>query len=216
MLSLKYKIIIFFICFFCSLFLFGFFNFLIKHEAKADLNNEYFLDVDYAKVKNILMKSDILEEIVEAEHGELVSKEWSNLTVSFNKIFKNGIDLEGDLEFVVSKKDENLGDVILKFKQKINISKFNCIFKTSLKEPCGYLKNIKTQIQIVPFNQDKTKIITNVNIDYERIIPKYMIEYVDEKVNNAAKKILENNQKIITEKIKKYYNKKLINIPLFD
>jgi len=215
MLSLKYKIASFCFVFFCSLFLFGFFNFFINHKSEANLNHEYFLDVNYAKVKSILMRSDILEEIVEAEHGELISKNWSQLTVSFDKIFKNGIDLKGDLEFSVSKKDENLGEIVLNFNQEFNISKFNCIFKTNLKKSCGYLKNIQTHIEIIPFNQDKTKVVISVIIDYERIIPKYMIEDLDNKVNNSAKKIIENNEKVINEKINKYADKKIIMIPLF-
>ncbi len=205
----KFQLVFLVAAFFIALGIFGFGKFVQNHVWETIQNHEYVLDCDFPKVKTIMIRADALEAVVAQEHGEILNKEWHRLILSGDKPLRSGIDVDGRFDFSVSKKDPELGHLVLNFSQTIHIGKNKIESVTKLIEPIGHIKDIRTTMEIYPQDQ-KTRVKTSAFLQYERKIPTYMIESIQKKLDESARKSLINNEQAITQLIKQYADKRMI------
>jgi hypothetical protein len=189
----------------------AYFN-IVKHASRASKSNTYTIDLKFERVKKILSKTDTLEAIVEAQHGKLIDRKWHSLNISSEKL-RSGWEVNGTAEFVVLTNHPETGQLRLRFAQRINITKTSLRSETVLMEPCGHIKGIATVLEMVPNGEQQTKVSVQSQIVYERKLPKQYVGYMDQRVNEAADKMLVKNQEVLTSHIEKYRDKKFI-IPL--
>lgn len=216
-MSTKLKIIIGFIVFFIALLFFSFNLFVKNYTFKSKNKNSYILDCSFKKVKMIMLRANVLEQIIAAEQGKIVEKKWDKFELSSIRIFRDGIDLKGKGNFIVSKKDPYMGDILLDFYQEIDINKYSIESITKLQKPCSYIKDIKTNMQVSAKNDNETLIDYSVSVVYERTIPVTMYKDVQKKVDESVRESLNNNQKIITKIIEEHKDQDiLIPIPLMN
>lgn len=205
----KYKIFSLLLVFVAAFIFFGFKLLVVKHVSEVRLENSYILESEFSKVKSVMVRNDVLEEIVEHEQGEIVDRKWNKFIISGNRPFREGVDVDGSGNFVVSKNDPETGKVLLKFKQQISLTKSQILSKTNLVEPSEYIKNIETTTEMKP-SDNQTLVNVKIYIKYERFLPKNMIKSVDKKVQDAANKTLENNKEVITNLVNKYADKRFV------
>jgi hypothetical protein len=205
----KIKITFLLIAFFIALGIFGFGKFVENHTWKSLQSGEYTLDCDFSKVRNIMVRADALEAVVAQEHGVILKKEWKSLIVSGERPLRFGLDFDGQFDFSVSKKDSEIGQIVLRFSQTIHITRNKIESITQLIEPVGYIKDICTKMEMKPQNE-KTHVNNSSFIEYERKVPKYMIESIQKKLDESNKRSLINNERAITDLIKRYIDKNII------
>lgn len=184
----------------------------INYTAETNQEISYVLSVEYQQAKKVMALTDILEEIVSSEQGEIVSKEWKKMIISGNRPLRDGINIDATCELIISKKDPNLGDIKLKLKQDTQVDNKQVNSVVDLIEPAGHLKNLKTTMKMEPQGND-TIIKTNIYMKYSRLIPRFMIEEVNKKINDSAINTLNANKDVITNVISKYGKEKII-IPI--
>jgi hypothetical protein len=211
-MSNKLKITIGIFVFFIALIFFSFNFFIKKHTFESKKSNKYILNYPFKNVKMIMLRTNVLEKIIAAEQGEIVEKKWDNFTLSSARIFRDGIELKGNGNFVISKKDPYMGDMLLDFYQDVDIKKYFIKCFTKLKKSCSYIKDIETNT-IIKEDNDQTLFEFDISIKYERNVPVMMIKDIQEKIDNVVEKSLEKNQEIITKILKEYKDKNII-IPL--
>jgi hypothetical protein len=198
------------IAIFLFVFVFSSFNiFLEKHTFNVNQQNEYVLDCEFEKVKKILVRTDVLEEIISYEQGRLLDKKWNKLVFSSNRPLIDGIDIDARCEFLVLKNDHYLGDLKLRFKQDTHIDKSKIVSRTELMEPVGFMKKLQTEM-LVSKKEKQTQFFVKNSIQYERTVPKKMVKEIYNNIENSLKTMLGNNQKVITDLVSKYSNKSFI------
>ena len=198
------------------LFASGFFaykNIMINRVFESSQEIQYVIDNDFLKVKKVLMRTNVLEEIVSKEHGKIIDKSWNDFIVSSKRLFVDGVDIDGSGNFIVEKNDLHDGFVQLKFEQKIHASKDSIVSNVTLAEPCGHFKNIKTELTIVPLGNKKTLATNKIYLKYERLVPKNMVANIENILKKSVADSLQNNKDVILDLIKKHVDKQFI-IPL--
>ena len=213
---LKIKIIVLFIVFAIALAVFSFYNlFTVINVSEFTLVDSYSLPFDFAKVKMVLVRNDVMEEIISHEHGEIVEKKWNKFVISGDRPFRDGVDIDGSGDFLISKQEPDVGKLLLKFKQQISLTKSSINSVVKLIEPVGYIKAIETAMEVCP-QEKETLVKTRIYIRYERLIPKNMIELVNKKVKESAFQTLATNKEVVASLVKKYADKKFVfPVPLF-
>lgn len=192
---------------------FGFKYLVVLHVSESNVEDSYVLNTEFPKVKILMIKNDVLEKIVEQEQGEIVGRKWNSFIFSGNRPLRDGVDIYGSGDFVVLKQDAEAGQLLLKFKQQIHVTKNNIKCLTKLVEPCGFIKNVETSTEMVSQGK-QTLVNVKIYLKYERKVPKNMLKVVDAKVKEAAIKTLENNKAVIKETVEKYGNKNfMIPVP---
>lgn len=213
---LKIKIIVLLLVFAIALAAFSFYNFFtVINVSEFTLVDSYSLPFDFAKVKMVLVRNDVMEEIISHEHGEIVEKKWNKFVISGDRPFRDGVDIDGSGDFLISKQEPDVGKLLLKFKQQISLTKSSINSVVKLIEPVGYIKAIETTMEVCP-QEKETLVKTRIHIKYERLIPKNMVELVNKKVKNSALESLSNNKEVVTKFVEKYADKKFVfPVPLF-
>jgi hypothetical protein len=180
------------------------------HESIAQKDNTYYLDESFDRVKKILVKTDSLEEIVAHQHGQLVSRNWSNLHASSERLLK-GWEINGSGEFVVRTTHPETGSMLLHFRQKVVIgSTINVI--SDLQEPVEYLKAYRTTLAMEPAGE-RTKVVSTVSLMYGRRLPLSYIAYMDKQVDQAGEQSIVRNEEAIRNLVQKYKGRNFI-IPI--
>lgn len=212
---MKYiKYIFLFLAFLGAIGFFTFHTALEKHKSSSAQEIEYVLEYDFLKVKKVMLRTNVLESIVEKEHGEIVDKRWDNFVFSTNRPLRDGIDIDAQGFFVVEKNDPDIGKIRLNFKQKIHTTKSEFKSETSLIESENYIKNIQTSLCIIPAKEkNKTLVKVKMILEYERLLPKNMITTVDKIVEKSVKSSLEANRQAVTDLVAQYADKQFI-LPL--
>jgi hypothetical protein len=205
---LKYIFLI--LIFLTALGFFTFRNLLENHVFESSQEIQYVIDCDFAKVKKVLMRTNVLEEIVSKEHGKIIDKKWENFIVSSKRIFRDGIDIDADGYFVVEKNDFNEGIVQLKFIQKVHTTKDELTSNTYLNECCNHFKEIKTELSMVPFGDKKTLATTKMFLKYERLVPKNMIDKIKNTIKLSVADSLQNNKSTVANLVNRYADKQFI------
>jgi hypothetical protein len=186
-------------------------RYLPKHESRSHREATYFIDVEYEKVKKILVRTDSMPEIVEYQHGELLFREWKSLSLSSDKLFQ-GWQVEGSGEFVVRTNDPETGTLELRFRQKILISESGARIEADLVQPVGSLIDYRTVMDLRPSNGG-TEVSNSITIVYARRLPSTYVEYMDSKVAEATKQGLQRSEQAMRNLVNKYKDKKFI-IPI--
>ena len=184
----------------------------INYTAETNQEISYVLNVEFEQAKKVMALTDILEEIVSSEQGEIISKEWKKMIISGNRPLRDGINIDATCELIISKKDPNLGEVQLKLKQDTQVDNKQVNSVVDLIEPVDHLKNLKTTMKMEP-EGNNTIIKTNIYMKYSRLIPRFMIEEVNKKINDSALHTLNANKDVITNVISKYGKDKIV-IPI--
>lgn len=205
----KFNYVLLIIAFVIASFVFGFFTFFVNHTAKADVTKTYTLDYPFDKVKRVMMQVDVLEEMVAYEQGQILEKNWTKLLVSGDRPLLEGVDIDGNLDFLVLKQDPELGRALMRFSEVIYVGKHKINSETSLVEPVAHLQAIKTIMEMSP-EGDKTVVKTSASLTYQRRIPKNMVDEVNRRVNQSAEQMLSNNKEVITMLVGKYADKRFV------
>ena len=196
---LKFKIIVFLLVFFISLFSFRLFRFyVVNHISNVVLEDTYSLPFEFSRVKIVLMKNDVMEEIISNDHGEIIERKWDKFVLSGNRPFRDGININGSGEFLISKNEPDIGKILLKFKQQVSLTRTEINSNVKLIEPIGHIKEIETTMQVIE-KEKETLFKIRTYIKYERLIPRSMIETVDKKVKESASKMLRTNREVVTK-----------------
>lgn len=213
---LKIKIIVLLLVFAIALAVFSFYNFFtVINVSEFTLVDSYSLPFDFAKVKMVLVRNDVMEEIIAHEHGEIIEKKWNKFVISGDRPFRDGVDIEGSGDFLISKQEPDAGKLLLKFKQQISLTKSSINSVVKLIEPVGYIKAIETTMEVCP-QEKETFVKTRIHVKYERLIPKNMVEMVNKKVKESVSQTLATNKEVVSSLVEKYADKKFIfPVPLF-
>jgi hypothetical protein len=175
--------------------------------AEKVATDEYAIDLNFDKVRKIIVRCNALQSIVAQQYGEVVSQDWSKLD------FQGLIDwdLEGEGQFVVRFDNPNIPE-LLHFTQTVHITKDRIESRSGLIEPHGYLKDFVTET--VWWNAGgKTSARSQVKIVYERRIPVNYKSYMEEEVAKAAEKSLKGSHDAIVALIEKNRNRRFIGLP---
>jgi hypothetical protein len=192
--------------------LFGYNMLFIKYVAETKQEISYDINVEFGQAKKVMALTDILEEVISSEQGEIVSKDWKKMIVSGNRPLRDGLNIDATCEFIISKKDPDLGQIKLKMKQDTQVDNKRIHSVVDLIEPVDHLKNLQTTMTMQP-KGNITTIKTSIYMKYCRVIPRFMIEEVNKKINDSAINTLNSNKDVITNIISKYGKNKII-IPI--
>ena len=137
-----------------------------------------------------------MEKTVEDNDGRLRSKNWQSFVVEVpKKILRvKEYKLQGKLDFVVEKEDDSLGKLVLPFEQNVSVDKDVFHIKTNLKEPQKNITLYNKAIEITPSLEDhlKTQVSIKNEIKIKKLIPFFLKDFMDKKVEKNNKEDLEN------------------------
>ncbi len=182
--------------------------FVRRHCAEACSSITYNVDLEFDQFRKVMVRTDSLEEILSYEQGRLIDRNWHKIVLSSERLL-NGFDFDTTGDFTVSKKDDDLGELILKFNQQTHIGRAGITTETVLAEPVGYVKLIRTNMTAVPDGQ-QTVVTIAICLKYERRLPSMYFEEVDRKLAESASKTLGNNKKAVQNLVSKYGNMKFV------
>lgn len=195
------------IAFFIAVACFGIVTWFENHTAQTTLTNSFVLNHSFDKVKRVMTQVDVLEEIVSHEQGQILEKHWKKFLISADRPLRDGLDIDGNLEVLVLKQDPDLGRSLMRFDQKIFLGKDKITSETSLIEPVAYLKELTTDVTIMP-DGDKSLVKTSVSLKYQRIVPVNMKQEVNARVKQTVEQMLSNNKEVLIALTNKHAGKK--------
>lgn len=153
------------------------------HASQGNREGTFFIDVEFDKVRKVMVRNNCLEEIVSYQHGEVLDQEWEDLDLSMRRLTKWDIDGVGRL--IVKTEDPEAGTLVLPFKQKVAVREDYIDSTTVLMEPVGYLADYRTAVKMSR-DGDRTKVELTVSLEYGRKLPANYVEYMDTKVQESA------------------------------
>ena len=191
----------------------GFFYLFPRHNSAYGKADSYMIDAPYSEVRKILIKKDSLHELVKLQHGEVLYQEWDNLDISKEKLFDGkGWDINGNGRFGVRTSHPDEGELVLHFRQKVDIKKDSLENLSWLRHPVGNLMQYQVVMKMRP-DGDVTRVRTVIYLEYERRLPFGYIEYMDNKVEEACMSALEKSRTGMQTLIARYKGKKIV-IPI--
>ncbi len=190
---------------------FGFF-FFRDHTSKGHRAGVFHVDVEFDKVRKMMVRHNCSKEIAAYQHGEVLDQEWEDLDFSMRRITKWDIDGVGRL--VVKAEDPEAGTLVLPFKQKVAVRENHIESQTLLMEPAGYLADYQTVVTMSR-DGDGTKIELSVSLEYRRKLPAIYVEFMDSKVQEAAENGWLKAKEAFIAVIDKYKHRKF-TLPLMD
>lgn len=180
----------------------------VKHTSIGQKQSTYLLDLEFKEAKKILTRTDSLGEIVQSQHGVVVSQKWDRLNISTERLL-DGFDVDGDGQFVVEVENPDTGQLRLHFRQKVAITKDSLKSETWLAEPCGYIKDVRTYTEMTP-EGSQTRVNFKSMVKYERNIPQRYVSYMDERANEASDNMALKNKRAISDLMDRYKGKRII------
>jgi len=175
-----------------------YFSFL-DYESCSSEKVSFVINKPYLTIIKDLAKKESLEKTIEDNDGKLVYKEWKNFVVEIpKKILRlREYKLEGKLDFVVEKKDNNLGNLRIPFEQNIHIDKQIFTIKTNLSEPQKNILAYNKVVEMGPSTLDGvgTQVEINSELRIKKLIPFFLKEFMDKKVKEENQKDLEKLKK---------------------
>jgi ABC-type sugar transport system permease subunit len=181
---------------FLIILIFGFYFSFIDYESYNNQEVNFVINKPYLSVVKSLATKESLEKTVEESNGRLRSKNWQSFVVEVpKKILRlKEYKLEGKLDFVVEKEDDSLGRLVLPFEQNVSVDKDIFHIKTNLKEPQKNITLYNKAIEIAPSLEDhlKTQVSIKNEIKIKKIIPFFLKDFMDKKVEKTNKEDLEN------------------------
>lgn len=180
----------FLICFFAS-----FFILFVRCSATNKSEKRIEVPIPYLKVLSKFSEKNNLEKILASNGGVLVSKEWGKFNFSIARppfVSTWHVDAEG--EFVIKNSSGHINGEFKIF-QTVNADRSGIFVVSGLLEPNGYVKKHLTKISIIK----NTPVVIDIEneIEYERIIPRWMKNYLEEKVNEYNDEYTKNISKCI-------------------
>lgn len=166
------------------------------HESNSTEQIDFTIDKPYLQVVKGLATKNSLEKIVEDSDGVIEKKNWKNFNVEIPQMVLRlkEYKLEGELEFTVSKKDRDLGELHLPFVQKMNLDKHILSLDTELAEPQRSIPAYSKTVEISPLVEEdmmKTHVIAKSELKVKKTIPFFFKDHMDKKVAESNKRDLE-------------------------
>ena len=191
--------------------MFSFYFLVPRHASYSQRTGSYQIDQSFDRVRKIMIRGDCLREMVEYQHGELISHDWSNLTISAERLIQ-GWDVDGTGFFTVRVNDPDAGQMILDFRQDIHIDQSWMESRTTLVRPVGHLKEY-TIVMRMEGRGSVTEVVNTVSLVYERKLPLSHVEYMNQKVDDSAQTSLIKGQEAMLKIVDRYKGKRFI-IPI--
>lgn len=187
----------------------GFYLFVPRHRSTTKKFDTYMIEENFDQVKKVLVRTDALETLVSAQHGEVVHQEWDSLSFSSNRILTTKWNVDGKGEFTVKATDPHMGEVLLRFRQEVRVDEDWLKIDVFLAEPVGALREYRT-VTHLSRDGERTKVHTVVSLIYERKLPRNYINYMDEIVEQSAQTTLDKSREAMRDLIAKYGDKRFI------
>lgn len=166
------------------------------HESHSLEQIEFTLDKPYLQVVKGMATKNSLEKIVEDSDGTVSKKNWKSFNVEMPQsvLRLREYKLEGEMEFTVSKKDRDLGELELPFVQKMNLDKNILSLKTALAQPQPKIPIYNKTVEISPSVEEdmmKTHVVAKSELKVRKTIPFFLKERMDKTVSESNKRDLE-------------------------
>lgn len=194
----KLLLILFFITTACIAATLFFYYSLVVHESNSVCEENFVIKKPYFEVVQSLAAKEPLEKIIESNNAKLKNKQWQKFIISRPRRLLNlkEYELEGLLDFNVEKNDKSLGDIILRFQQKVNVKKDEFNIQTYLREPHNNIICYNKIIKIIPINEFETQVNFESEVKVKKKIPYFFDKNMDEiveKMNRDDLLNLKNN-----------------------
>lgn len=191
---MKFKLIftlfLLFLCCFCY--------FSLNNNSSHDCQSiNFVIDKPYLLAVKELAKKESLEKIIQDNKGKLIYKQWESFVVDVpQRILRlREYKIEGKLNFLMEKKDGDLGELKLPFEQNIFIDKNSFNIETKLSEEQKNIKVYNKKIIITPL-EEKIQINIKNELTITKMIPFFLNDFMDKKViefNKNDLELLKNN-----------------------
>jgi len=167
-------------------------------EKSATLT--FHLDVPFKKVRKALNQKESLEKIISMSQGEFIGQEWDEKNFKLLKL--RPLNWEADFQgrLVVRSRDENLGNKILVFDQKVRATPNSIITSTALSEPVGPLQDHHTTVYCTE-DEERTLFVVTSTIVYKKKIPAMFLEEMERIVQESATKSVNSTYRALSDVI---------------
>ena len=186
--------------------------FIETHTSRASKSSSYVLDVKFEDFKKVMIRRNSLEEVISYQHGQLISQQWDNITLSSDKLL-HGWEVDANGYFIVNMDMGQMGKMNLRLKQEVHLDKTKLHTVTTLMEPVGGLQQFTSTMLIEP-QGEQTKVSETVTIVFKHKIPKNFGPTMDQLVDQGAAEALTKSREAILHLMSKYGNTKKFVIPI--
>lgn len=162
-----------------------------KFECKSILHDEFELNYSFSETKRLLVINNAMERIVEANNGKIIERN-TNINIDLNNILRKDRQVKTDGHFKVAVHNEDLGELILNYSQKVDIDEHQIKIFSHLDHPAGNIREQGSGIIITRLSDKKTGVTVMTTLKVQKHIPKMFSEYAKNKVEAANAKTLNN------------------------
>lgn len=168
--------------------------FIENHTSKSEIKQSFEIDKPYLSVLKDFSTKNSLEKIIEQNNAVLLDKKWQYLNLEVIRIRKpRQWNIDGKLNFTVETQDESLGKQKLDFYQDVSLKNDTMNIKTGLISSSKNIVLCERTIKFVKKDQeDKTLVEIEAKLSVKKIIPKFLIQKMDKKLNESNEKEVEN------------------------
>lgn len=175
--------------------LFLFAMILKRHSSESVEVSEIEVSVPYLRVVSSLSKKESLEKIVASGGGVLVSSEWEEFKFDLKRIPRiSSWQVRAKGKLVVRSQSEDFSGQI-SIIQDVKGDKQGIFAHSYMDGQSGFLKVFSSEINVI--KGDNTIIKVKTRIVYERVIPFWMCDEVDNLVKEHNKSRLDSTMSVI-------------------
>jgi hypothetical protein len=168
---------------------------LKRHSSESVEVSEIEVSVPYLRVVSSLSKKESLEKIVASGGGVLVSSEWEEFKFDLKRIPRiSSWQVRAKGKLVVRSQSEDFSGQI-SIIQDVKGDKQGIFAHSYMDGQSGFLKVFSSEINVI--KGDNTIIKVKTRIVYERVIPFWMCDEVDNLVKEHNKSRLDSTMSVI-------------------
>jgi len=159
----------------------------LKQTVSNKTATSYRMEEPFDKVRKNLVRTNSMDEFVEAQHGQLLDIKYEKLEMNIARLFGQKWEIRGRTVATVKQENEWIGDQILIIQQKLYISPDKLLVESKLRKPTPFIKEY-TQYTTVEREGNGTRVRENIDMTISVIAPKPFVskQFIKDEMDKAS------------------------------